>query len=281
MLSIVPTGPHDHLIDFFDEFAASYDDWAGGLHRRVAARLVEVAAPGRGESALDVGTGTGLVATRLARAVGKRGQVIGIDVSEGMLRVGRAARPANVELMGMAAERLFFRDATFDLVTFGDVLTYAADPAAALGEAARVLRRAGRIALAVPRRSLHTPGQDRFFAVLEDFLARHPLRIPRLAGQDRQRFGEPEFLADLLETFGFDEVETAGMMTGWRLRGGREWIDHMLGAGPFTHATLTALGEGLRAGLTAELDAALAELGEDGERAHHAYTLATARPRRQ
>ncbi|HEX6547552.1 MAG TPA: methyltransferase domain-containing protein [Candidatus Dormibacteraeota bacterium] len=277
----MPTGPYDHLIDFFDEFAPNYEQWAGGLHPRVAAKLVELAAPQKGESALDVGTGTGLVANAVAQAVGKRGQAIGIDVSEGMMRIGRAAKPPVAEFIGMAGERVVFRDGTFDLVTFGDVLTYLADPAAALGEAARVLRPGGRVALSVPRRALHTSGQDRFFEVLEDFLERHPLRIPRVAGRDRIRFGEPELLTDILETFGFEGVQTSTLMTGWRLQGGRAWIEHMLGAGPFTHATLSALGARLRDELAGELDVAMGELGEEGQRAHHAYTLAIAHPRRQ
>jgi len=52
----------DHLVDFFDRTAPSYDSWAGGQHERVAARLVEWASPQKGEQVLDVGTGTGLVA---------------------------------------------------------------------------------------------------------------------------------------------------------------------------------------------------------------------------
>ena len=56
----------DHLVDFFDRVATDYDTWAGGQHGRVAARLVELAAPVKGEHALDVGTGTGLVAHLVA-----------------------------------------------------------------------------------------------------------------------------------------------------------------------------------------------------------------------
>ena len=59
----------DHLVDFFDRIAPSYDGWAGGQHEKVAARLVEVAGPHKGEHALDVGTGTGLVAHLVAPLV--------------------------------------------------------------------------------------------------------------------------------------------------------------------------------------------------------------------
>ena len=56
----------DHLVDFFDQVAPEYDFWASGQHGRVAARLVETAAPKKGHHVLDVGTGTGLVAHMIA-----------------------------------------------------------------------------------------------------------------------------------------------------------------------------------------------------------------------
>ena len=268
--------PLEQQLDFFDAFAPEYEGWAGGLHGKVADRLAAAAEPSASARVLDVGTGTGLVADRIAAAVSSRGQVIGIDLSEAMLAVARAEAPRRASFVGMAAEALVFRDATFHLVTMGDVLTYLEDPPRALAEAARVLRPRGRLALSVPRRSLATEAQDVFFAVLEDFLRRHPLRLVR-RGDERASLGEPEVLADLLADFGFTDVATSMFMTGWRLADGEAWIRHHLGAGPFTHAALTALGPRLRQALAAEVDAALAPLGADAHRVHHAYTVAVAR----
>ena len=86
----------DHLVDFFDRIAPSYDSWAGGQHERVAARLVDLASPQKGEQALDVGTGTGLVAHLLAPRVSP-GTVIGIDLSDNMLATMIAPRGAAIE----------------------------------------------------------------------------------------------------------------------------------------------------------------------------------------
>src|SRR3954471_18277439 len=154
----------DHLVDFFDRIAPVYDTWAGGQHARIAARLVELAAPAKHEHVLDVGTGTGLVAHLVAPRVSP-GSVLGIDLSENMLSIARAEnrKSKNVQFVGMAAEHLVFRPETFDLVTMGEALAYLADPTTALEEAHRVLRRGGRLAVSCQRRSLNTRAQDLFF----------------------------------------------------------------------------------------------------------------------
>src|SRR3981081_4804135 len=113
----------DHLIDFFDRIAPSYDSWAGGQQERVAGRLADLATPQKGEHVLDVGTGTGLVAHLVAPRVSP-GSVIGIDLSDHMLAIARAKGSADrrspsrkyLQFLGMAAERLVFKPETFDLV---------------------------------------------------------------------------------------------------------------------------------------------------------------------
>ena len=81
----------EHLVEFYDRVAPEYDAWAGGLHGRVAAKLVDVAAPRRGDAVLDVGCGTGLVTHLLAERVGPKGSVVGIDLSARMLDLARPA----------------------------------------------------------------------------------------------------------------------------------------------------------------------------------------------
>ena len=98
----------DHLVDFFDQIAVEYDSWAGGQHARVAARLVEIASPKRGQHALDVASGTGLVAHLVAAKV-KPGTVIGIDLSERMLSIARARGSTNTQYLGMAAAKRIVR----------------------------------------------------------------------------------------------------------------------------------------------------------------------------
>ncbi len=98
-------------------------------------------APGR---LLDVGAGTGRLLELLAPRV-ERG--LGVDASRAMLALARS-RLAKPELAHCAVRqadmyRLPLADASFDTIILQMVLHYAEDPAAAMAEAARVLRPGG------------------------------------------------------------------------------------------------------------------------------------------
>lgn len=95
---------------------------------------------------LDVGTGTGKM---LAMLGPKADQAVGIDASREMLALARA----NLDAAGLRQCQVRHGDmymlpvptASFDVVTLHQVLHYAADPAAAISEAARALRAGGRL----------------------------------------------------------------------------------------------------------------------------------------
>ncbi len=266
----------DHLVDFFDQIAPTYDAWANGQHARVASRLVELLKPKKGQHALDIGTGTGLVAHLVATKVSP-GTVIGIDLSDRMLSIARSKQARNTQFLGMAAERLVFRPETFDLVTMGEVLAYLADPGDALSEARRVLRPGGRLAVSSQRRSLSTRAQDLFFQGLAPLARRHYLSLPRYSS-DRSRFGEPKLLPQVLESAGFKVDLMTEMVTGGRAQNAREWTDMMAGAGPLPYTLIKALGPRYRLELEAEVEMAMESLGDpdDAFRYHHSYLLVVA-----
>ena len=271
----------DHLVDFFDRNATEYDAWAQGQRVRVAARLVELAQPKKGEHVLDVGTGTGLIAHEIAAKV-KPGLVIGIDLSDRMLAVARTRKgaTANTQYMGMAAEHLVFRPGTFDLVTMGDALAYLADPFTALEEAHRVMRSSGRLVLSCLRRSLSTPAQNLFFLGLAPLARRHYLSLPRFSSE-RSRFGEPSVLPGILREAGFEVTRMTEMVTGGRAKNAREWTELMAGAGPLPYTVIKSLGPRYRAELEEEVELAMESLGDpdDAFRYHHSYLLAVAEKR--
>jgi len=106
-----------------------------------------------GERVLDLGTGTGAVACRAAVAVGARGGVMGVDISQEMLTQARRTTARldlqNVDFVEGRAEAIPAEPATFDVVLASLSLMYVIDRAAAAREIARVLLPGGRFVAAV------------------------------------------------------------------------------------------------------------------------------------
>ncbi len=96
-----------------------------------------------GERVLDLGAGTGVSTQELSRS---GASVIGVDISLGMLAVGRRTRP-EVHLVAGDALALPFADDTFDAVTTAFVLRNVANTPAALRELSRVTKPGGRMVI--------------------------------------------------------------------------------------------------------------------------------------
>lgn len=106
------------VADCYSQRSNTYDE--GDFHPKLAHHLIEYAAIHRGQKILDIATGTGLVAIEAAQLVGSEGQVIGVDISTGLLeqakRKVKVADLSNIELILADAEALDFPDDSFDRV---------------------------------------------------------------------------------------------------------------------------------------------------------------------
>jgi len=102
-------------------------------------------APTAGETAVDVGSGTGEDVVAL-HDLGAR--AIGVEPSPGLrAEAVRRAAGADVEYVDGHAEALPFEDESVDVLRSERVLQHVDDPAAVVKEMARVLRPGGRIVL--------------------------------------------------------------------------------------------------------------------------------------
>jgi demethylmenaquinone methyltransferase/2-methoxy-6-polyprenyl-1,4-benzoquinol methylase len=136
----------------FDRVAERYDlmnDLMSlGLHRLWKAFAMQVARVRPGERVLDVASGSGDLARALARRVGPSGRVCISDINARMLERGRD-RLLDAGCLASAvqcdAERLPFRDDTFDCVTVGFGLRNMTRKDAALAAMTRVLKPGGRL----------------------------------------------------------------------------------------------------------------------------------------
>ena len=122
-------------------------DFQGPRHEfREELLLDAFLAAGPGRAVLDVGAGSGTFTARLSA----RGfEVTSTDVTDEALDVLRSRVSGTVERAD--ATSLPFATDSFDGVVLGEVLEHIEDDRAALGEAARVLRAGGVLAISVPR----------------------------------------------------------------------------------------------------------------------------------
>ncbi len=133
----------------FDRAASTY----GGLRYfpLLGQWLVDLAQIPSGAHVLDVACGRGAVLFPAAQQVGPQGQVIGIDLSEGMVQatgtVIQQLGLTQTKVIQMDAERLQFPDATFDQVLCGFSLQFFPHFEQTLSEFQRVLKPKGQVAV--------------------------------------------------------------------------------------------------------------------------------------
>lgn len=144
----------------------------------IAVVLIDRAAPQPGERVLDVGCGTGQTSIEIARRVGDRGSVLGVDISAPML--GRAHERAldvpQLAFVEADAQTHAFTPASFDLVVSRFGVMFFADPTAAFANLARATAPTGRVVFVCWRSVLENP----WFAEPLAAMAKHVEPPPRV-----------------------------------------------------------------------------------------------------
>lgn len=227
---------YDAAAEPFDRFTEKFSTYAVDelLHRSGANAASTI---------VDIGCGTGVVSIAAANLPAREGaEVIGLDLSEGMLefarrKAARAPRNRKLTFVRGDAEAMELKDASADAVVSLYALLHLPHPERGVAEIHRILKSGGRVAIAVgsspslfsiegmragvarvSRTIAQARGLERGACEHIDSLAR--AHLPPVPGEDGPKFSASHHdfagsLKGLLSTAGFRDVGTT-----WR---GREY----------------------------------------------------------
>lgn len=205
------TGPNAQQIQYWNEAAgetwAAREDILDQMIAPIGERVLALAAAAPGEKVVDVGCGCGATTLELARQVGLKGAVLGVDVSRPML--GRAL--ARAKARGLTHTNFVLADAQtadlgredFDLLFSRFGVMFFADPTAAFANLRRAVRAGGRLAFVCWQPLQRNP----WMLVPTIAIARHAAMSPpdpNLPGPFA--FADPERVRSILSRANFTEV---------------------------------------------------------------------------
>jgi ubiquinone/menaquinone biosynthesis C-methylase UbiE len=224
MTSAQPGG----IAGVFDRAAETYEAVGVPWFEPINERVVRGLRPRPGERVLDIGCGRGASLLRIARAIGERGQAVGIDLAPSMVAATRrdvaSAGLRNVELHVMDASAPVIEPAGFDAVNASLVLFFLPDPVAALRGWRGLLRPGGRLVVSSFReRPASWAALDDVFALYRP--ATDPDQAPGPFSDDEQDpFASDAGVERLLADGGFTDVRTSGFEVTTHFADVEQWF---------------------------------------------------------
>jgi len=210
--------------EMFDRISGVYDPMnlliSAFQEPRWRRRAVALAALKPGGRAIDVATGTGKVAADLLRSAGPRGEVLGVDISPGMIGIAQDRFDGQPGLTFVVGDALALpaEDGRFDAATIAFGMRNLPDYARGFAEMARVVRPGGKVIcleIARPR--------SRLARVMRWWFDRIVPVIGKLAGEGGayaylvrsvQSYPAPERIAEVMREAGLVGIRWMGMSGG-------------------------------------------------------------------
>lgn len=192
----------------------SGDRWAANIERLdlmledfgEAAILAADARPG--EHILDIGCGSGTSTFALAKQVGPAGHALGVDISEQLIAIARAAAPTAAPVAFRCADAASapLPQQAFDLLFSRFGVMFFDDPVAAFTHMRRALKPGGRLAFVCWRGAQENDWVRLPMAAIRDIVEPAPAD-PYAPGPFA--FGDRDRLAGILMAAGFADVDIA------------------------------------------------------------------------
>jgi demethylmenaquinone methyltransferase/2-methoxy-6-polyprenyl-1,4-benzoquinol methylase len=208
-----------HKYDFLNHFFSLGIDI---LWRKKAIRMIKKLSP---KSILDVATGTGDFALLTAKHYNEVDAITGIDISEGMLEVGRKKiKERNLEhklvFTKADSEQLPFAEGSFDVVTVAFGVRNFENLEQGLAEMFRVTKAGGAVAIIEFSKPKHFPVKQLFgfyfkfiMPTIGNWLSKDSRAYTYLP-ESVQAFPEGDKFRDILSKIGYSKVEIISLSGG-------------------------------------------------------------------
>jgi ubiquinone/menaquinone biosynthesis C-methylase UbiE len=203
-----------------DQLILGWDD--------VNQQLVKSASIATGHSVVDIGSGTGYPALMIARHVGEKGRVVGLDFSDGMLEVARRKAKSlgitNVTFRQHDVSTLPFESEIFDAASSRFCFMLLPEPDKTLRELFRVLKTGGFFAASVWAEKEKNPNITIPMEILREYCP-PPEGDTALPGIFS--LSEPGVLMEKMSKAGFSEFAEKEIPTERRFSSGEECISRL------------------------------------------------------
>lgn len=167
---------------------------------------VEAAAPAPGERVLDVGCGSGASSLALAARVGTEGEVLGVDISEPLIRRARALTPKDTPTVFQVADAgsAELAEGAFDILFSRFGVMFFDDPTGAFIHMRRALRPDGRVAFVCWRSAAENDWVRLPMGVIKSLVPPTPRPNPEAPGPFS--FGDQGRVERILSAAGFTNI---------------------------------------------------------------------------
>ncbi len=166
-------------------------------------KLIHIADIQKSDFILDVGCGTGAVTKKISKKLGKKGKLIGIDISREALSIAKSEiKYSNVDFIEMDAEKIYF-SLKFSKVISQFAAMFFTNPIKTLSSIRKLMAQEGMIVLGVHGLAENVPY---FSCIMKNIMKFIPNLITN-GSPSVHSFGERNKLKDLLIRTGFSNVK--------------------------------------------------------------------------
>ena len=198
-------GKKEQVAQMFDAISGGYDNLnrviSFGIDVKWRKKVLQLIAEKNPKNILDIATGTGDMAILLTKTVASK--IVGLDISEGMLEVGRKKIEAQhlsekIEMLYGDSEKMPFEDSSFDAITVCFGIRNFESLEKGLSEILRVLKPNGRFVILETSVPEKTPFKQGYAFYTKNIL---PL-IGKIFSKDNVAYG---YLSESAAAFPYGE----------------------------------------------------------------------------